>query len=99
MGWSTVAGVAAILAILGIISYSVYKILTFGIHYGEQKERLRQEVAARETREEIDEITTKAEDEYDKTIDDTDDLDFDDRKQLLFGSEESPGDNDSNPIA
>lgn len=89
MGWSTVAGAAVGLAALVSLIYAVTKLLKFGISYGEQKERLRQEVAARETREKIDEITTKAEEEYDNTLDNTDDLSFDDRRRLLFDSDDN----------
>lgn len=89
MSWSTVAGAAVLLGMIVAIIYGIARLLKFGIAYGEQKERLRQEVAARETREKIDEITDKAEEEYEDTLDNTSDLSFDDRNRLLFGSEAS----------
>ena len=89
MGWSTVAGIGAILGILSLIVFAVLKLLSYGEERGREKTLLEIEIANRKAREQIDEITQKTEAEYDKALDTTSNLDFNDVNRLLFDTDSS----------
>ena len=63
---------------------AVLKLLAYGQKRGEEKTLLEIEIASRKAREQVDEITQKTEAEYDKALDATTNLDFNDVNRLLF---------------
>ena len=95
MGWDTVVGIGIILGILGLITFAVLKLLAYGEQRGVEKTLLEIEIANREAREKIDEVTRENEDQYDKALDATTDLDFDDVNRLLFDEDSSETDTDT----
>ena len=97
MSWSTVAGIGAILGILGLIVYAVLRLLAYGQQRGEEKTLLEIEISSRKAREQVDEITEKNETEYDEALDATTNLDFNDVNRLLFDEDYNP--TDTNPSA
>lgn len=84
MGWDTVTGLGIILTTIGTLVFAAFRLLSYGEEKGVEKTLLEVEKAGREARDQVDQITQKAEEDYDESIDNVSSLDFDDINRLLF---------------